>query len=144
MLKPDTSFISRALYFQQFLIGGSYVTNPETANDIDIVLHEYLHEMPGVHESLQKAGFRALEQGDAKYDEIDHKRLINVYECIHEGVKYNIIVVGAVYWPAYVGAINSMREHKEQYQTREARVNLHKGNCYIINAMLGEEDCQGI
>lgn len=103
----------------KYLIGGSYVVNPDTANDIDVVVHEY-------HAKEHYTGFHRLSEGDKKYDEIDHVRLISVHEGIIGGDKYNIIVVGAVFWPAYVGAIAEMRHNPELYSTRDERIELHR------------------
>ena len=109
------------------MIGGSHVVNAATANDIDILVHEFEHE-PHL---LVKLGFRALREGDEKYDEIDHMRLIAVYEnSPAPGTKkVNVIVVGAVFWPAYVGAVNEMRTNPAEYTERDARIELHRSLC---------------
>lgn len=116
------------------MIGGSYVVNPEQANDIDIIVHEFLHHP----EWLNNLGFVALQKGDKDYDEIDHVRLINVYEryAVDEK-KVNVIVVGAAFWPAYVGAIQWMKYYPHLYQTREQRIELHRGKCREVARIAG-------
>lgn len=110
-----------------YIIGGSHVINPDTANDIDILVHEFRHE-PRL---LTKLGFRALRSGDEKYDEIDHMRLIAVYENTPEPgtKKVNVIIVGAIFWPAYVGAVHEMRSCPAEYAGRAERIELHRGLC---------------
>lgn len=109
-----------------YMIGGSYVVSPIHANDIDIIVHEY-HYDEQFKQRLADKGFWALSSGDEKYDEIDHMRIIDIYEGRIKEHKCNIIVVGAVFWPAYVGAISEMATNPHQFMTREARVELHRG-----------------
>lgn len=116
------------------IIGGSYVINPDAANDIDLYVPSY-HEPD--EEYIRNNGWRRLEQGDEKYPEIDNERLHCVYEKINEdGFKLNLIVVGACYWPAYVGAVVAMRANRELYQTRDERIALHKKYCSQIKDMI--------
>ncbi|QIG69965.1 hypothetical protein EVB84_021 [Rhizobium phage RHph_Y48] len=126
MVKTVEGFkIGSLLNYSNYLIGGSYVVSPIHANDIDVLLHEYEHTDTIKHK-LWAQNFRTLQQGDEKYDEIDHKRLIEVYEGYIDGVKLNIIVVGATFWPAYEGAVRSMQARPDLYMTREARIELHR------------------
>ncbi len=106
-----------------YLIGGSYVVDPKAANDVDIIIHEYTH-VYGKH--VLPASFRELREGDEKYDEIDNVRIITIYEGMIGQDKCNIIVVGAAFWPAYMGAINEMRNNPEMYRSREDRIHLHR------------------
>ena len=113
-----------------YLVGGSYVVNPSTAGDIDLYVHEY-NEPPDSW--LIRNEWRRLSEGDDKYPEIDNQRLKCVYEKINkEGFKLNLIVVGCFYWPAYVGAIAAMTARPDLYQTRDARIELHKNYCKQI------------
>lgn len=120
---------------EPYLIGGSFVANRDEANDVDVCIHEYIHTR--VQSSLRSEGFRALRADDKKYDEIDRMRLMEVYEGLIYETKVNIIVVGASFWPAYVGAINEMANNKELYQTRDSRIALHRGLCKQLANMCG-------
>lgn len=124
--------------YQPYLIGGSYITNKETANDVDVVIHEYKLD-EGMDFRLRNNGFSRLQKGDKKYDAIDHERLVAVYEGRVNDTKVNVIVVGVCYWPAYIASINEMASNPEYYQTREKRVALHKANCKIIRDMITEK-----
>lgn len=125
----NTFELCRLLLWREYMIGGSYVVDREKANDIDVVFHELRHEDGAVEQSLLNGGFRALQAGDGKYDEIDHNRIIKIYEGTIKDVKYNIIVVGTAFWPAYMGAISRMRSSPELFGSREARVHLHRHLC---------------
>jgi len=96
-------------------IGGSYVVNPDNANDIDIYLHRLVKH---VRDAIINAGYNLIGEDHNKYPEIDHERLIAVYEynagC--DGPKANVIIVGAVFWPAYVGAVANMVFNKDAYK----------------------------
>jgi hypothetical protein len=118
-----------------YLIGGSYVVNSDTANDIDVFVHQ-LHYTGELMTRLDNNNFTRLQKGDNKYDEMDGQRIISVYEGRIDCNKYNIIVVGTHYWPAYVGAIRRMIIRPEEYDTREARVELHRNLCTQIKAIL--------
>lgn len=113
-----------------YMVGGSYVIDPDNAGDIDLYFHEYLQPSD---DWLSRHEWRRLTEGDVKYPEIDNERLCCVYEKINKnGFKLNIIVVGHLYWPAYVGAVVAMRCNPELYKTREARIELHKKYCKQI------------
>jgi len=105
-----------------YLVGGSYVVDRQAANDVDIIVHQHVYEIGNLH----MAGWRELTAGDEKYDEIDHVRIITIYEGKIGDDKANIIVVGEAFWPAYMGAINEMRNNPEFYLKREDRVELHR------------------
>jgi hypothetical protein len=123
-MKVDTIDIIMTLGVP-YLIGGSYVVSPVHANDLDICVHEYNYD-DKFRDRLYAKGFFALSQGDEKYDEIDHMRIIDIYEGVVKGEKWNIIVVGAVFWPAYVGAVNTMTSDPHLYMQRDQRVALHR------------------
>lgn len=129
-----------------YVIGGSYVVDPATANDIDVIVHKFNYD-DGMLTRLNKFGFSRLQQGDKKYDEMDGQRIISVYEgtlpepgdyLAPEYHKYNIIVVGEHYWPAYIGAIRRMTLNTAFYTTRDSRIDLHKSLCKQIKEVLGE------
>lgn len=119
------------------MIGGSWVVDPNAANDIDLVLPqwEFTAEMQNV---LLRRGFHQLQNGDEKYDEIDHMRLIAVLErpADESNKKINVIIVGHYFWPAYCGAIRRMHANPEKYSTRDERVELHRGLCKQIADMI--------
>ena len=118
--------INKLLSYRDHMIGGSYVVHPEKANDIDVIVHEYKHDI-FMEGRLGTEGFRKLRSGDEKYDEIDHVRITDIYEGTIVGIgKVNVIVVGAIFWAAYVGAIASMRAEPSKYTERDARVELHR------------------
>lgn len=106
----------------EYMIGGSYVVDKQAANDVDIIVHELSHRAIGP----AMMGFHKLSSGDEKYDEIDHVRIIEIYEGKVAGDKVNIIVVGSAFWPAYMGAVNEMRNNPDMYRSREDRVHLHR------------------
>lgn len=117
-----------------YIVGGSYVTNPDTAGDIDLYVAAF--NEPD-EEYIKENGWRRLEQGDEKYPEIDQQRLMCVYEKINtDGFKFNLIVIGYLYWPAYVGAVVAMMANPELYQTRDERITLHKKYCSQIKDMI--------
>lgn len=118
-----------------YMVGGSYVVDRAAANDVDIIVHEYNH----LYGERKLVGFRELREGDEKYDEIDNVRIISIYEGKIGEDKCNIIVVGAVFWPAYVGAINEMRNNPEFYLKREDRVQLHRSLCKQVADIAGIE-----
>ncbi len=122
------------LLYQGYYIGGSYIVNKETANDIDVVFHEYKHD-DDIRHSLVRNGFFALQKGDRRYDELDNKRIIAIYAGKIGETKVNIIVVGACFWPAYIGAINEMAAWPDLYQDRSQRIALHKALCRDIAKM---------
>lgn len=116
---------------QSFLgsfIGGSYVVDPKTANDVDIVINELVFS----DLLATSLGFYTLKAGDSKYDNIDFERLKNVYEGHDRGVKINLLVIGAIFWPAYMGAINQMQMNPDQYRSREERIAIHKRYCSMV------------
>lgn len=126
MAKSSTADIAfamlKVLGGHGYLIGGSYVVDRQAANDVDIIVHQHVYEIG--HPNM--TGWRELSAGDEKYDEIDHVRIITIYEGNIGDDKANIIVVGEAFWPAYMGAINEMRNNPEFYLKREDRVELHR------------------
>lgn len=117
--------------FPGSFIGGSYVVNPDTANDIDIVINELVFS----DELATSLDFYTLKAGDSKYDNIDFERLTNVYEGHCHGVKINLLVIGAIFWPAYVGAVLSMTREPHLFVERESRVDLHKRLCAVAKGL---------
>lgn len=116
-----------------YLVGGSYVVDRQAANDVDIIVHQHVYEIGNPN----MAGWRELSAGDEKYDEIDHVRIITIYEGKIGDDKANIIVVGEAVWPAYMGAINEMRNNPEFYMNREDRVELHRSLCRQVADIAG-------
>ncbi len=118
-----------------YLVGGSYVVDRNAANDVDIIVHQHIHALG----KPKLAGWRELTAGDEKYDEIDHVRIIAIYEGRIGDDKANIIVVGEAFWPAYMGAINEMRNNPEFYLNREDRVELHRSLARQVADIAGIE-----
>lgn len=111
------------------VIGGSYIVDPDTANDIDI----YVNQFDANLNAIIDAGYTPISDGHKKYPEIDHERLIAVYEIdTCDGPKANVIIVGAIFWAAYMGAINQMQMNPEQYRSREERIAIHKRYCSMV------------
>lgn len=140
--KGDVCMLMHILYggkHVEYMIGGSYVVDRKSANDVDIVVHELSHHMHG----SQLTGFHKLTSGDEKYDEIDHVRIIDIYEGRVAGDKCNIIVVGSAFWPAYMGAINEMRNNPEMYHERNHRVELHRGKARAVADIAGIDIPEG-
>ncbi|QIG67200.1 hypothetical protein [Rhizobium phage RHEph15] len=123
--KLNNSELTLLLRFTPHLIGGSYVVNPDAANDIDVLIHEYLHTGE-LQTHLLSKGFHTMRSDDERYDTIDNARLMAVYEGKIGDDKCNILVVGATFWPAYQGAIAAMRNDPELYTTRDERIELHR------------------
>jgi hypothetical protein len=117
------------------LLGGSAIVDYDKANDVDICVPAAKDE-----DNWHLLGFRRICEGDDKYPEIDHERLLAVYEKEPEEGKHkkkiNVIIVGDMYWPAYVASITAMIYRPDLYDTREKRIELHKGWCQVIRCML--------
>jgi hypothetical protein len=140
-MRADSDTLNK-LIDGMYLIGGAYVVNPYTANDIAVFVHQ-LQYTDKLLARLDNYKFARLQQGDKKYDEMDGEPIISVYEGrinsswqVGVSTKYNIIIVGTHYWPAYVGAIRRMILSPEEYGTREARVELHRNLCKQIKEIL--------
>lgn len=123
----------------EYMIGGSYVVDSKAANDVDIIVHELSHRALG----SSMMGFHRLSSGDEKYDEIDHARIIEIYEGKVADDKVNIIVVGSAFWPAYMGAVNEMRNNPEMYRSREDRVHLHRSLARQVAEIAGIDIAEG-
>lgn len=123
----------------EYMIGGSYVVDKQAANDVDIIVHELSHRAVGP----AMMGFRKLSIGDEKYDEIDHVRIIEIYEGKVADDKVNIIVVGSAFWPAYMGAVNEMRNNPDMYRSREDRVHLHRSLARQVAEIAGINISEG-
>jgi hypothetical protein len=108
-------------------LGGSYLTNPSTANDIDLVIAESEYfdyqedfwqffqvpnsseEYTGIHEIAWTERFRGL----------------------------NLLIVKDMFIPAYIEAAERMQKSPGLYQTRQQRVNLHQKLKNIIRSQNG-------
>lgn len=127
--QPETTLIG--LVGLNHLIGGSTLTNPDTANDLDVLVHDYQFT-PDMWRRLLDAGFTEVRSDeDSRYqgDELDNRRLTGVWEGKIKDQKVNILVIGAVFWPAYLGACAMMTADPFSYQTRDERIDLHRRLC---------------
>lgn len=104
-------------------IGGSYVVDPDTAKDIDVV---YVCCDVGRDKGYWKRyGFEWQTNENGNVAEV-------VYETDHaiqghwrKGL-LNLIAVRPEYWAAYMAAINEMVRNPQLYDTREKRAFLHR------------------
>lgn len=129
--------ISMEIGWIPYMIGGSYLVNQVTANDIDIIVHEY-HSSELQRRLKTKSNWRTLRAEDGgKYDQIDKMRLHEVWEGYIDGQKFNILVVGASFWPAYQGACKQMSARPDLYVDRDARIELHRSLCKTVGKIAG-------
>lgn len=105
-------------------IGGSWLTNPETAGDIDVVCSRDAFDLAVaadvnlsgyVKESTEQSARYNTDDDDNDYELVANWRCGNV----------NLIVVNPKFYPAYLAAAEHMRNHPNAFQTRELRVQLH-------------------
>ncbi len=129
--------ISAEIGWIPYMIGGSYLVNQVHANDIDLIVHEY-HKDDLQRAIGHKENWRTLRAEDGeKYDQIDKMRLHEVWEGFIDGQKFNILVVGATFWPAYQGACNALTARPDLYVDRDARIALHRDLCKIVGKIAG-------
>lgn len=103
--------------FRWAFVSGSYITNPDTANDVDLVIPEW--ERPeGV---LEANGFTRMnkEYGDSV--------VVPELNGTWRKGSLNVLVIRSDYAVAYKAALLHMTISPDQYQTREDRIALHQG-----------------
>lgn len=116
-------------------IGGSFIVNSEEANDIDVVIgsSEY-GSIKKTYTFLEDFEPSLVEQEvSTEYDHI--YELIATYK--YKGV--NLLVVRDEFIAAYKGAVVEMMNNPDEYQTREARIELHQRYKQVIRDMLKGE-----
>lgn len=113
----DRSLASRLIGLTPAFMSGSYLTNPETANDIDIVISETEY---WDHES-HFLGFR-------HYDKLDGDQYREVHELAWTSYagRVNLLVVKDLFLPAYQRAAFEMTQYPHRFQTRKERIKLHQ------------------
>lgn len=105
--------------FTDTFIGGSYITNPESANDIDVICS-------GAEDYQKIADYFGMSLAPVASEISDEYR--KTHAIIHIYIKggTSLLVVRPHYIPAYKAAVRDMRNNPELYQTREERIDLHK------------------
>lgn len=113
----DRSLAARLVELTPAFIGGSYLTNPDTANDIDVVISETDYWKYESH----FLGFR-------HYDKLDGEQYREVHEIawVAYARNVNLLVVKDLFLPAYKQAAFEMQMQTQHYQTREQRIKLHQ------------------
>lgn len=128
-------------------ITGSFLVDPDKANDIDVVVSETawilatgkdddrrfsMVKVAGLvlekQESSSEDGERYADEEDEMYE------LVNHWRC--EGV--NVLVVRDFYLPAYKAASYALLASKPYYRDREARVKIHQYYKEQIRRMLSD------
>lgn len=118
--------------FPDAFVGGSYITNRETANDIDIIV-------PAWHnpdEVLIANGFILMNEEYGTSKEVPE--LVSTWR---KG-SLNVLVVSDYYVCAYRAATTHMRDDPASYQTRESRIAIHQRYKKQITAMLTPQEKQ--
>lgn len=116
-------------------ISGSYLTNPDTANDIDLVIPNATYEM--MRKEVEEHFEREEHEVAEKYQEADQDGEYELVCCWRkEGV--NLIVVNNRFYPAYLAASVIMQEQPQLFDTREKRVLLHTNLKNHIRQMFTE------
>lgn len=109
-------------------IVGSFVTYPEDANDIDVVV-----PMCSAHMIPDK--FVLTSRDDPEYDRSDIACLSATYR--HKDYKQiNLLVVSDAYISAYVAAVEEQRRHPALYKDRAARVDMYHKFEMAVKRML--------
>lgn len=113
----DRSLAARLIGLTPAVMAGSYITNPETANDIDIVISETEYWKYESH----FIGFR-------KYDKLDGDQYRQVHELAWTSYagRVNLLVVKDLFLPAYQRAAFEMGQYPHRFQTRKERIKLHQ------------------
>lgn len=111
-------------------IGGSYITNPESANDIDIIISAELdYKAVAEHFGME----RQAVGSEISQEYLETHAIVAIYL---KG-STSLLVVRPHYIPAYRAAVRDMRNDPELYQTREERIDLHKHYRKQIEQMMG-------
>lgn len=105
-------------------IGGSYITNPDTANDIDLIISAWEFYKKEEHIPWEAQGWVKQCNDNGVASELEYDTDFAII-CHYRKGAINLIVINNIFYPAYVGAIRAMHNNPELYQTREKRVELH-------------------
>lgn len=111
--------------FPGSFIGGSWIIDPKTATDIDIVVPWWAFDL-----GIAVANGFELNETDYVVPELAY--------VLRKG-KINLLVVRNEYVVAYKAAVREMLLNPELYVTREQRINLHQSFKRVIRVWLGEE-----
>lgn len=128
-------------------ITGSYLVNPDKANDIDVVVSETawilasgkdefarfnVVDIEGIklekQESSSEDGERYADDENEMYELVSHWRCNGV----------NVLVIRDFYLPAYKAASYALVASKPYYRDREARVKIHQHYKEQIRRMLSD------
>jgi hypothetical protein len=122
----DAEDLAGPLSYKGAFIGGSFLVDPEVANDIDVVVPEYSFDPT----ALLGHGFHQTSQ--AWYQGCPE--LLSTWRCRN----VNVLVIRDAYVVAYQAATNVMRFRKDEFRSREARVKIHQRFKDQITSMLAE------
>lgn len=121
--------------FTSAFISGSYLTNPDEANDIDVVVSDSAFQLNRA--AVSDANFvREAQEKEEQYQEgtDDMYELVSCWR--KNGV--NLIVVNDLFYPAYKAAQRIMSERPELFNSRSKRVALHHRLKAHVREMFGE------
>ncbi len=99
-------------------IGGSYVVNRETANDIDIIV-PYLSGSTAISTEWEHTAVEVDNETKELYD--GAYELVNTYR---KG-NVNILLIDLRFYAAYWVAVETMKNRPDAFSTRDNRVELH-------------------
>ena len=114
-------------FFKDSFVGGSYLINPETANDIDVIVPEWEGNKIDV---LRANGFVQMNEEYGTSEEIPE-----LQSTWRKGA-LNVLVISNDYVVAYRAAARHMRANPVQYPTRTERIELHQSFKRQITQML--------
>lgn len=118
------------------IVSGSYIIDPETANDVDVFIPECYKPAKTTLDRYHFVQYDPLE-GSAEYDQA--KFYDEIKELYRGDAKINLIIVNDFFWPAYCDAHRELLINKDKYTQRKDRVNLFINSKNIIHEMLGND-----
>lgn len=122
----DVSLARQLVAETPAFIGGSFLTNPDTANDIDLVISEseYFDQQEHFVKFMRTGG-------DTGYDTVHELSWTERYRSL------NLLIVQDLFIGAYIKAAEMMQMNPKHYQTRKQRIALHQKLKNIIRSQHG-------
>lgn len=147
MNREDITFGCKVFNSMKYgLISGSYLVDPQDANDFDIVVTR--GQWDSIEERLRREfRFFKMTHETTEYKEPVHctsqldenpvpERYVADYRFLDGPV--NIIVIDDVYWPAYVAAQQEISHNPMKYKNKEARIEVHAQYCNVIKNLIAQ------
>lgn len=117
-------------------IVGSYLINPEKANDIDIAIPLSVYQSQACTEYLSAADYVMTSKEDAEYDRSDLSCLRMTYRSPDR--KINLLIITDEYIAAYKAAVAHAKRHPDRQATRNQRVEMyHYFECKVRELLGG-------